>query len=816
MEALRPRSISLWLIVAAFVLYVLFSVQAIGEPGLYMDAVNPDYQVVRMLNPQSPTAIYELPGNMLFGRLPVLGSLYHGSYTTYLTLPFYLLFGGTMLSIRLAHTLLGLLILAAAALLLWKTTRSGIVTGVTLLALAIDPAFFLLFRTQAYLPLFPVFFALLALYVLYSRQDARGSFGAGVLLGLAAFGYFVYLFMLPGILVFAYYGSASNERRKALASLLGGIVVGLLPYALGYGLIFLELGFKLGLGSIHGYVHALSVNSGQGFSARTSSVAQIVWSVLTNQWENGAIWNDAHVSVLEVVKAIALIAAPLALVAFTRRPYPNGRAFALLGATTISFLVFAVIFGNRLGGHDVTAIVPLVYVLAAVAVLGLLERVPLLKRGTRFVAAAAALLVAFNGVTASAMIGRLATHGGVGYYSDVISNVPNDAIRAGDTVPYVFGDWGGMMPFIYLTSGRIPTFDGDHLQDALCTYGAANVVFLGSDATGRPPSMPQARIVSTVIDRDGRSGFAYEVLGVRPAGPRCGVPALPSGMRLPPGVDAKSYASTSGVYPSASSMCCFLNRDASFVVRIPPSARQLTLDVFVPGYSFYGAQRLTIHIDGRLAAVTPTLHHGTATPVDVAIPPGVTGSARVEIAAQYSFVPKDAGVSTDTNRYSVILQSVVAGAPGPAPAAITTAAPTPLPSTLALPSGIDRADAANVVGIYPSDPTTCCFIGTHAAFAMHVPENTRWLTMTFYAPDYSFYGRQRLAIRVDGALALRTDALERGATTTIRVPVSAVDAKGGTLRITIDPSFSFVPRQMGINGDTERLSVVLSSVTAGQ
>lgn len=803
----------MWLIVAAFVLYVLFSVQAIGEPGLYMDAVNPDYQVVRMLNPQSPTAIYELPGNMLFGRLPVLGSLYHGSYTTYVTLPFYVLLGGTMVSIRLAHLALGLFVLVAAGLLLWETTRSGIVTGIGLLALAVDPTFFLLFRTQAYLPLFPVFLVLLSLYVIHRRPAARGYFGAGVLLGLAAFGYFVYLFALPGIVLFVYYDSKREGRKRALAMVAAGIVAGMLPYALGYALIFGELGVRLGAASIDSYVHTLNVVTNESFTQRVLYIIAQTWYVVTGRWEWLTFWALNRVDVVGLLKACVLVGLPICVLAFLRRPYPFGRGFALAGLTVLSFALFATVFGGRLGGHDLAAVVPMLYVLATIAALALVAAARR-QNVTRLAAAGGVVLCVLNAATGLAMTQRLATYGGTAFYSDIISDAPREAALRGDTSPYVFASWGGMMPFIYLTDGRIPVFDADHLQEALCTYGSANVVLLGGDASASP-QWSGARATASVTQHDARSGFAYEIVSVRPSGPRCGVPTLPVGQHLPPGVDERAFATTTGVYPSVPAMCCFLDHDAAFTVMLPTGTRWLTLDVFVPGYAFYGTQRLQIRLSGSLVATTPALRKGADTLVRVPVPTGTSGATRVTISATYAYVPKETGIGPDPNRYSVILKSVVASASEPTPApAVASATPTPLPATLALPQGIARADAQTVQGIYPGDPSTCCFIGSRASFTVRVPRSAHWLTLNVYVPDYAFYGKQQLTIEMDGIRVLRTDALETGATTAISVPLSTPEAQRGSVRVVILPSFTYVPRNVGLNDDARRLSVILSSLTS--
>ena len=54
----------------AFLLFSLGAVTDISLPGVYMDAVNPDYLVVRLLNPEAAANVspWTLPGNLLLGR----------------------------------------------------------------------------------------------------------------------------------------------------------------------------------------------------------------------------------------------------------------------------------------------------------------------------------------------------------------------------------------------------------------------------------------------------------------------------------------------------------------------------------------------------------------------------------------------------------------------------------------------------------------------------------------------------------------------------------------------------------------------------
>jgi hypothetical protein len=61
-------------------------------PGLYMDAVDPDFLVVRILNPNGyEIPPWVLPGNYPAQRFPILTSLYRGTQQVWLGLPGFLI-----------------------------------------------------------------------------------------------------------------------------------------------------------------------------------------------------------------------------------------------------------------------------------------------------------------------------------------------------------------------------------------------------------------------------------------------------------------------------------------------------------------------------------------------------------------------------------------------------------------------------------------------------------------------------------------------------------------------------------------------------
>src|SRR4030095_8521917 len=74
--------------------YAIVGSHQIDLPGVYMDAVNPDYLTVRVLNWNGyPIPAWVLPGNYPFDHIALLTQLYHGMQQAWLGLPFFWLFG---------------------------------------------------------------------------------------------------------------------------------------------------------------------------------------------------------------------------------------------------------------------------------------------------------------------------------------------------------------------------------------------------------------------------------------------------------------------------------------------------------------------------------------------------------------------------------------------------------------------------------------------------------------------------------------------------------------------------------------------------
>lgn len=525
-----------WLVCLLAVLTIgVLGLHGYDQPGIYMDGVNPDYLAARMWTGSRHTAAWTLPGNdLLHARLPVLTQFYHGSLTAYLTVPFFAVLGGTVLSLRLTHLALAAAIAVSLCLFVRTTTRSRLAVAAAVGLLSIDPAFLLTFRTQAYITTFPVCFVLAALTLLRPPTTARWrTVAAGALLGLSVWGYFVYAFMLPGILVYFSLDRAIHRRPviRGVLLLALGLAIGVFPYAVGYLLMFIRKGgIDGGLLWLRDSFGSLAIDCGQTYADRVAFVVEQIGLVVTASWHQATFFGNVQPIPCAVARAAGLAVIIVAAVPLALRPGVSPSVagwrgdYWLIVSPILSFIVVATLFGGRLGGHHFCLLIPMLYGLVAISGKELVAA----AGQTRSAAVVATVIVlalgAANVANWLALHRRLAEEGGQHLYSRIISDYPRSVRENGDTTPHLFAEWGGLMPFIYLTEARVPAYQETPGPGFFCRYPSSRVVFLGEDGVDRGRlalRIPNLHIDGIEIVRDPKSGFAYTIFSVRYSDAAC-------------------------------------------------------------------------------------------------------------------------------------------------------------------------------------------------------------------------------------------------------------------------------------------------------
>ena len=479
--------------------------RAIELPGVYMDAVNPDYLVTRVLHwRRAPTVAWVLPGNHLLGaRFPILVSLYHGSQHFWLGLPLFWLLGTTVESLRIVHALFGLGVLATLYALLASAGVRPWLATLAAGALATDPVFLFAFRTQSYITMSPAAWLLLSLYFQMRWQrrgrSPRALVASGLFAGLAVQGYFVYGFFVPVLLAGVSLGSGdtpgATRRRRDVARWCFGLALGLAGYVLGYALIAREEG---GLAALWAYLteqqHSLGAfASPMTLDERARFVRDRVVDTFGNGWHHSLVFGENDYRLPgTTAKLLLLVAVPPALLVLAEWQRKATALQRLVVALPAGFYLFALVFGGRMGGHHFMSLLPIGYAGLALAfahVGGTAARPHSPAPFATLVAPAAfALLVALNVQGHRQEMAKLIATRGVGLYSDAINRLASD-LSASPRKPYVIlPDWGLALPVVFLTGGRVHTSWNATPADAqrlLCAGRDVAIALIDGDRAAR-------------------------------------------------------------------------------------------------------------------------------------------------------------------------------------------------------------------------------------------------------------------------------------------------------------------------------------------
>ncbi len=455
----------------ALLAFMLAATHDIRVPGVYMDAVNPDYLLIKAIHPSADLAVWMLPGMFPFNRLPILGQIYHGALPFYLGAPVYLAAGTGVVGIRLANMLFGLIVLGGAGFLLRAFRVPALVAGLALMALAVDPGFVFAWRTQFYITLLPTGLVFAAIALIETHRHAptpRVAAAAGLLTALSVYGYFIHVFSVPAVLLFAAWRWRAVPLRVS-RWMLAGLVVGGSPYVLG---ALLMIRAEHGL---QGFFTFLAANA-TGLGVTSSNLSLVdrlhLGVAMLAQTVDGVgpatmLAGSAEPGMLGGVRLVLLILVPalgmmLALLRPARLP-----GLAVLLGIVLGYFALVLAFGNRLWLHHAIVLLPVLYLGLALTTGGVAQR-------TSRISAIMVLLslLAANLVDRQRLQDRLDATGGVGLSSDAILRFA-EASRADPAPTHAFfPDWGVFMSFEMITGGRIAVstdFTPEAARHVLCS-----------------------------------------------------------------------------------------------------------------------------------------------------------------------------------------------------------------------------------------------------------------------------------------------------------------------------------------------------------
>lgn len=447
-----------WLV--ALLVFWLCALRNPDLPGLYMDAINPDYLAASWLNPQLQNPVWRLPGP----ALPLLGNLYHGTQNLWLGLLTYGFLGTGIVQARITHALIGAAIVGLAWLVLRRATGRPLLATVVGAALATDMAFLGSFRTQGYIIMVGMAWMLLSLWLALGVSAGRRTLtllASGAAMGLAVYGYFVMLFFLPPVILLAVVDKEKSEVVRGAFTWACGFAFGMLPYVVGYGWAMYELGgwspFFQWLGEALGNVKPMEGNAGwmAGVLAALTHTQNALAGIGNELMMTGEAQSGAYVRWRSLLLAVAMIACALAAVAWRGQ---RRRAFvvACIGVLPLSYVLLAGFFGPRLWVHHFTVLVPIAYVVLGMAIAQAFE----LRAKPRIVApwvggASIAVLLALNLVQQQRVHDRLVATGGAGMSSDALTVLARTALSEAGATVWIFPEWGFFMPFAFETGNRV-------------------------------------------------------------------------------------------------------------------------------------------------------------------------------------------------------------------------------------------------------------------------------------------------------------------------------------------------------------------------
>ena len=541
------RLLAIMLVLLPFLLialaYLVAATREIALPGIYMDAVNPDYLVARWLNPEAQLIpAWIAPGNDLLGRYPLLVGLQHGSLQLWLSAPLFWMFGMSVVGLRLTHAMFALAVLAAWYALQRAGGLSVALAVAVGISLAIDPSFIYAFRTQSYITMAPAALLMLSVIAILRARTSNGAprklwlTACGLLAGLACWGYFVYAFFVPALLVTAaLLPEQSADRQSRLAAVLltgSGMAFGAALYVAGFWLVAMQMGgFQEG---IEYYLTAqpklLAAGTGPTAGMRLAHVENVLSMVIGNAWHHALMFSESLSMPAATYKYFLLIILPplLWLIAEWRRC--STPLLRVVMGLQFSFLLSAVLFGPRSNGHHFMAMVPLSYAGLAAAIGAFASAQAHWKRPVVSVAAVIILgLLTINIIGNVREIEALRRTGGVANFSDANNQLGTELLAGDHNKLLILPDWGLYMPTAFLTRASMEMRsheDYDLALQRLCEGRDVVVVLITGDRKERFRqwqmrlgwSAPQLRAYR---QRDGKVVFEMATFAAQDAGDRC-------------------------------------------------------------------------------------------------------------------------------------------------------------------------------------------------------------------------------------------------------------------------------------------------------
>lgn len=461
--------------------FFILSLQYPAFPGIYMDAVNPDYLSAWYLkgNKMLPSWIY--PDNYLAGmyHVPLLNSLYGGNPTAYCATLFFTVTGFGLEQLRIFHAMLGTLLLLSWVWCLRKWQCPTWIIALCGIALAVEPNFLYAWRTQYFLQLSPAICLFAALGLLgrhIHKQNNRSCSDislAGLLLGFAAYSYFIYAFYAIAVVVIYTLINPDSTQPKlrifwrlALFALLGWS-----PYLYAHLSIILNIGLDGYIGMLKGLqatYHIGHVNS--QYEMSRIEILHIKLSALSGATglENTIFAQSAVNKSLRLVHGILLVLPvifSLTILAIGKNDHlgdvnrRSGRSYlqfsALIVGLMVAHLTLGIAAGSALNLQHFVSLLPIIFASLAVTLAFIVERCAgAIRCRCKVKAVTVTILICYVlvGISVSwGVLKRLKTESTSPIYSNAINTLAETLKATPDDSVLLFPQWGYWMGVLILS-----------------------------------------------------------------------------------------------------------------------------------------------------------------------------------------------------------------------------------------------------------------------------------------------------------------------------------------------------------------------------
>jgi hypothetical protein len=484
-------------VIIPVIIFMIVSFRCLSVPAVYLDAVNPDYLVTRMLNPHSlqNNVAWIIPGNLKWSIFPILIQVYHGALPLYLGLPFYAVFGTDIYGIRLTAMMFGIMVIYSLYLCLKRLNIKSYIILLGLLSIALDPTFIFAFRTQFYITLLPIIFIMLSIFFLlescYKNNVYKYYLLSGLSLALACYGYFVYFSFLPVIIFFfiyavskynVYHQSSLLSKMRACQYFFGGLSGGLILYIWGW-LSAIKI---LGWADFYKWCNRTKpLDSHISLYSRIEHMIALCHGVIDSSAISMYIFGKNIIDFYLYNNVIILLVGILLLLLYIIFTYKSAftnfkyLSFFCFFSLLIAPLILNLIFANKLGYHHLVMIIPIAYsiFIAAMDQINFTQQ----KLNKIIVVTVFINLISVNLMHDNSFFYFLNMEGGVGKYASVLTqftqqNLKNDY--------YIMPDWGISLPYQLMTSGYIKVdtdFQADNINKFYLQKKSVNLILLNDD-----------------------------------------------------------------------------------------------------------------------------------------------------------------------------------------------------------------------------------------------------------------------------------------------------------------------------------------------